>query len=240
MGGAMGFPVSRRKWQRLATAATLLLVPIGLQATTAPAEAASFHEYSVAFESLNKGSDGYLGVSARYWGPDVTTASGTSCGVPFTLPVVYQPIWLIQNNPASSWLELGIGHSCDYKQYLYWGIGYNGNWSPLGTLTDNGYTTHDLKITCGKGLSTYQCYWYIDGGLRGSGQTTAVGVYDEAGIESYDSTAVFPDTYDDDLAYENASGAFAWSGTGGSTVNSGMCGRYINHTTWSEAQHDTC
>jgi hypothetical protein len=228
----------------LARMLAAVLVVIALIAFAQPASAVQIHQYSVgktnfwAYEQtgvMTVRPDADISVPAGVCPPDPTQGGG---------PVAYQTQWVITNETATNWLEMGTLHrsgSCDYH---FWGYGENDVWNPYGWE----------PVSVPSGPLYFQIYrvggnWNFD--IQGVdkwnlalGASTWAGIRVEVGLETWESTIVAPATDYTNLSLTRAEGPWiAWDS--GYTFDSGptspMCGRWNPlPSAWRAGENTSC
>lgn len=210
-------------------------------AQPASVSAASFHQYSHAWE--NTGGN-YTGMQVTRIDRAVTGQPSTGCSAPISGSPVYQTQWF--KLPGSgNYYELGTGHQCN-DTYRYWfgGVSINGQWYLVGYLTGrvNGIS-HVFQIDrVSTGPGTYYYYYRVDGVTRWtSGPNSNVGHTADTGLESYCSTCNVT-KYSNSSLRNLISGTWTpWAGQDGSQVNAPtMCGNWVGPQSWQAGQGTGC
>lgn len=208
----------------IATVSLLIAV-----STSSPANAQTFHAYSVAYES--SAGTGYSGVHVFRQDIDLSAAN----------PCIYQTQWVMNSN-ATDWVELGTGwgSACFTgigNGYWYFGWGAAGSFYLVSTRKANPGQTHSFPLYRSGG--TY--VGYVD--------STEIGRVDwanwfdnvSAGLESYMGGAIVTAHNYDSLQYSYLAGAWQWwAGEDASRVDSQMCGRWVSATLWYGGQNVSC
>jgi len=204
--------------------------------------AATFHGYSYGYISGGP----YTGLAAtRYDLSPGGMPSGSNCTQYFTYPVIYQTQWLAGNASDNyTWYELGTGHQCNGFEYWYGGWGYYSGstavWNPVFTQTITGAAVHRFylqEVMVPQRGSTM--FWQIDNTQMASHPGGYTGASDEAGLESYVSSASEPIYSISSLSdVVNYGGWQNWAGT--SEVDTGlpMCGSIVNATTYDAGENN--
>lgn len=191
--------------------------PIG-----APA-AAAFHQYSIARESsLGHYIGGRADIRRIHY-------AGASC--------VYEPIWL---RWSGGWIEFGVAHGCSKgHMWLYNYIscdGWNGFKKTQQVAADG--SQHSMIIQrAGNGYDLL-----LDHRLWYHAQSRCLSpTYMDTGIESYDGGLSIPAHTANNLRYGDTAGNWHyWSGRDKSSVDSRMCGRWMNSSTWRGGENTSC
>ena len=125
--------------------------------------------------------------------------------------------------------------------------GGDGVWYSLGTLATSDGTNHTYQISRKWTYypppknSEYDDYWTLDGHLEVHLYSPQLGVYDEAGLESYSSPSLVIYYANSSLQYQKYEGSFVnWSGRDLQTVGSSMCGKWLSDTSWESAENQVC
>lgn len=205
----------------------VFLAILSLFAVVLPHPAALAATYSHAIENSNP--DAYYGLGqTRY---DAVVDCGGS------EDVVFQPQWVIFPG-SGNWAEMGTWHCHNNSTAWYWGIAINGNWQYDGTRSATAGQAHRFRLTLKDGYPN--CNWrvYVDSTLIGETDDFCdTGEYIDAGLESHNANAVTE--FDDSALQQQLSlngGWSYWSGRDGSSVDSGMCGRWKSDTQWYAGQ----
>jgi hypothetical protein len=225
--------------------ACIVIAAAVMSATFAsPASATGFHAYSTAYESS---------LGAHYTGNALTrtetaisipTPAGGSCTTGLTLPVVFEPTWLVNSVAAGAedWIEVGTAYTCNNVRYHY------------GYTCQNGSCYHppDVQLVNGSTLR-FSLVHQSDGnyhGLAGSDQlfldwhSAEKFTFAQAGLESYWAGNVRKNTASS-MAYSvdfNAAG-LAWAGfdaTGVGSSSPAMCGGWDTASQWRFSEGVAC
>lgn len=211
-------------------------------AASATVSAASFHEYSYGYISGGP----FTGLAgSRYDLSPGGMPSGTTCTRYFTYPVIYQTQWLAGNATDNyTWYELGTGHQCNGFEYWYGGWGYYSGstavWNPVFTQTITGGADHRFYL---QEVMVPQhgsvMYWQIDSTQMASYPAGNTGAQDQAGLESYVSSASEP-IYS--ISALNAAVDYGswqnWAGTSRYLTGLPMCGTVVNATTYNAGENN--
>lgn len=197
--------------------------------------AASFHKYSIAYESSASGT--YTAVKVTRTNPFFSISSGSSCTTPLTSPVVYQTEWVIMTADATNWVEIGTDHGCNGNQWVYWGYAVNGAWTLRGTLSVAASTNNHTYSIYRTGGNSWK--FYYDNLLVDTITWTKIGYQVSAGLESYDQGAVAALHSYTSLATEINQGPWQlWDGQDGSGVGyPEMCGAWTNAHEWGASEN---
>ena len=223
-------------------AAALTIVLTLMLNTVAPASAAGFHAYSVAY--YHGHAYALTGMLTVRQDVSISVSAGTTCTTPFTGTPVYVSEWVIFSTDLANFVELGTGHQCNGFTYRYWGYSSASNWYPYGTQTVTpDSNTHYFDIHRLSSGGTAWWYWLIDGVQKSTLGWNQAGVWDEVGLESYDQNATAPVHTYDQLQFTFAEGPWYYFDSANTTsgVNTGVCGAWTTFpTTWRASEGVSC
>lgn len=220
---------------------TVALLSVFTAAVAAPASYAihdGFHRYAVGFES--SGGSGFTGVRVYRYDRIPTGIPLDGCSTVNTGHAVYQSQWV--GTGQGDWVEIGSGHQCASQfRYWYWGYGYQGSWTRLGSQRLYGSDTHYFNVH--RQAGTFDYYFQIDGFNKGS--VTWQRSFDRvsAGLESYAAGADVDVYSNTDLKWMKTSDPGVWHNWGGrdnSSVDLVMCGYWLTDTTWQSGMGGGC
>jgi len=212
----------------LAAVATLFFVGM-----THPAEAASFHKYSISEEHSASGSyTGLIGNSKIYH---------------YTTSCVYEPFWL-NFTSGNGWVEIGIAHGCVGSGTFTYGYfsetGFGSFFLDTQPATTGDGVVHEFKIVRAGSL-----FHVMEDGCANinslcsdvSTVRTENGLNLQTGLESYDGGAVVSSHVHNALQRKVSSTWSDWSGFDGWSVDGPeMCGGWNTATSWRASENAPC
>lgn len=192
---------------------------------TSSAAAATWHNYSVAYETSH-GSH-YSGVyESRI---DVQPA--------YIDQESFQSMWILIT--GKGWVELGTAHWPNVSQDAwYWGYaGSDGTWHQIGYQRITNGTRHAFQIVR---PSTYVWDYYVDGVRKaslGTGTSWTSSLL-ETGLESYSANLRIGPYASSQLQMTLDYGSWInWDGEDSKGVGSSMCGSWSGATMWFAGQN---
>lgn len=224
--------------RRLRGATALAVVTI----LALPAAVLAFHEYAIGTEDP---SSSVTGVSVLRVDKEVTISGGTSCTTRYALSArpVYQTQWVLFGG-ASNWVEIGTADQCSDFDFLFLVYGQNGVWHSIGTVlnTPVGSAEHVFEVFREDIGVAHRWRYKLDGVVKGTLEWNIDGTYVQAGLESYDASAVASQQNYRNLAWfkELDQTWYYWAGNDGSSVGSSMCGHWASAKEWHAGQGAAC
>jgi hypothetical protein len=192
----------------------------------------TFHKYSVVRDS---GQFAYTGVySTRTDAVPSGLTPGPCTATPFQNSPVYYTQWVVINSQATDWVEMGTGYGCEGQRYWFWGYAWQGTWYPIDTewffpLQQNYYDIHRVGEIW---------YFNINGVNKAIKPWNAVGVYVDAGLESYNGHVNTGWISHWELQRTlSESSWYYWSGTYVAALHTPeMCGQLVSSTNYRTRQ----
>jgi hypothetical protein len=198
------------RWPRMALVglSASAVVAAGSPPPVALAQPAPFHQYTVAFET----NTSYQGVHSVYGEQIIGGIPSTGCSLEFTGNPIYQTNWVIFDEQATNWVELGSGHQCNNQfRYDFAGYGYNGDWFPLYVQRRTTWEVREYTIWSNDQApppARQDWHWWIGGQevrtYPVTPQTPWAGTYASVGVESYAQFAQVPRHNYASLSYKEA------------------------------------
>jgi hypothetical protein len=218
---------------RLGVIMALVLAALTMDASVAPrahAQAATFHNYSVAYETTSRP---YTGTQTRR-GDGVYAHSASD---------VYQPLWLSMNAAGTEWLEVGTGHPASGPRYWYFFVRQGGvnRWIGRRYFTTTGLRTVRIERVAGStrwraSIEGQRFFLDHDWG------SFATGVWLSTGLESYDAAAVARAITNSPMHYEvsETNVWYRWDGQDSEDIDARMCGRWVSDYQWRYGENTVC